>query len=583
MGWTASYQLLRQTPISPEEIAALAQLNQDAHAEPWEGEAFSIAVAQTARPDGVIAAGWTKFPNGESEDPERLQLVLERMVELVAGAELRVIDDYGWFEQPGKKAPEWISVAYDELIDPAKLAPPALPQLPEVAERIAAELAGEAPVVTSHREIEALYRALGVLEGVSHEVAGAREQTAAAEKLLDRGSPDAVALVGLELYPQIFTHYAARAVLERAFDRVTNVASLTGAFLSAWTKGEGVYYHGNMPLPDRFCDALAAYPEVWNQMREDLKRCEQYPDDELLQRRGTRAVELLVRSRDNTALAAVLELIMRWRDKPRSFRFDYGVWSAAHEQLARRGDERAFAALVLYLDTMKSFTRSHAAALTGLVRIDARRAAGHVKAMAAAEVMLPVVVDLLPQLGDEGAIAQLRRLAAFPSKNVSRQAREGLARLGVDAGARVEPPPPEDLLLHRDGEVRESALREVYARKEPALYLSLAAAAAVDAHLRARTDSPALPFTWYDWDERLPEHVLRMRAEQTLQWAVAHAEEVFGAQTILAKIAPVLTHGSRVVADAIPSPSWKLADGERALLRHDEQQAVFPLIRHQIF
>ena len=49
MGWTASYQLLRQTPLSTEEITALAQLNQEAHAEPWEGECFSIAVAQAAR------------------------------------------------------------------------------------------------------------------------------------------------------------------------------------------------------------------------------------------------------------------------------------------------------------------------------------------------------------------------------------------------------------------------------------------------------------------------------------------------------------------------------------------------------
>jgi hypothetical protein len=583
MGWTASYQLLRQTPLSPEEIAALAQLNQDAHAEPWEGEPFTIAIAPNARPDGVLAAGWTKLPNGESDDPERLGILLERMVALVSGAELRVIDDYGWFERPGKRAPEWLSIEYGELIDPARLAPPALPRLPDVAERIAAELAGDSPVVASRQEIEALYRALVVLDGVSQAVTGALDQKSAVEKLLDRGVPEVVSLVGLECYPELFTHYIARAVLGRALDRVTDFAPLVESFLTAWTEGEGVYYYGDMPLPDRFCDALAVYPEVWQQMRDELKRCEQLPEDELQQRRGVRAVEFLVRSRDNTALAAVLELILNWRHKPRSFRFDHGVWSAAHEQLARHGDERAFAALALYLDTMKSFTRSHAAALAGLVRIDARRAAGYVTALAAAEVLLPVVVDLLPQLGDAGAIAQLRRLAAFPCKDLRHRARDGLARLGVEAGAPVEQPLPEELLLHHVHDVRERALREVHQRKDPALYLSLVAAAAVDAHLRARTDSPSLPFTWYGWDDRLPEPVLRMRAEQTLSWAVAHAEELFGAQTILPAIAPVLTAGSRTIADAIPSPAWKLPDGERALLRHDEQQAHLALTRDQIF
>lgn len=574
MGWTASYQLLRETPLSPEEIGALALLNQQVGTEPWECEAFSVSIAPAPRPDQVLAFGCTKLPNGDSEDPDRLQLALDRLAALVAGAELRVVDDYGFFAPARGRQPVWIDVEWDAFVDPASLAPPPLqPLLESLAAHVAAEEAGAAPVITEPQMIRELFGALIKLEGSD-------PRHPALERLLGRAAPAAVARVGLELYPELATYYAARAALGSALEKVEDFAPLVEPFLEAWYAPKGIYYYGDMPLTDRFRDALAPLPEVVQQMSEDLLAVEQRPDDDVTGRCAEHAAGFLARGRTNSGLRALLELIGRWRGRARPWRLDLGAWSSAHEQLGLHGDARSFATLAHFLGTMKADHRAHRAALAGLVRIDAPRAARYILALAQANAMLPVVVALLPQLGaalrDE-AIATLRRLGTYPLPEVRRLAREGLAHLAADAGPEAEQPAPEALLIHPDREVRAQALRAVHERKDASLYLSLTAAEGVDAHLRALSGDPGLPFSWHGWDARLPAAALRLRSTDTLAWAREHAEAVLGPQTILPAIEPVLAEGALAVASTYGSGLLRLSEAELAELLSEEAETLAQL------
>ncbi len=86
MGWTAHYQFLRNTPLSPDEIAALAALNLESATSTWDGSPFGVRVAPSAREDGVLAEGVTKLPMGFSDDAELLDTMLMRVLEIAAGA-----------------------------------------------------------------------------------------------------------------------------------------------------------------------------------------------------------------------------------------------------------------------------------------------------------------------------------------------------------------------------------------------------------------------------------------------------------------------------------------------------------------
>lgn len=577
MGWTASYQLLRETPLSPEEIGALALLNQQVGTEPWECEAFAVSIARAPRADQVLAFGCTKLPNGDSDDPDRLQLALDRLAALVAGAELRVVDDYGFFAPARGRQPAWIDVEWDAFVDPATLAPPPLAPLPEsIAAHVAAEQAGDAPELGELAEpqvIRELFLALTKLERSD-------PRYPALESLLGRAAAPVVALTGLELYPELSTYYSAREAIERALQKVEDFEPLVEPFLAAWYAPKGIYYYGDMPLTDRFRDALAPRPEVVQQMSEDLLAVERRPDDDVTGRCAEHAAGFLARGRTDAGLRALLELIGRWRGRARPWRLDLGAWSTAHEQLGHHGDARSFATLAHFLGTMKADHRAHRAALAGLVRLDAPRAARYILALAEANAMLPAVVALLPHLGAalrDDAIATLRRLGTYPLPEVRRLARDGLADLAADAGPEAEQPAPEALLIHPDREVRAQALRAVHERKDASLYLSLTAAEGVDAHLRALSNDPGLPFSWHGWDARLPAAALRLRSTDTLAWAREHAEAVLGPQTILPAIEPVLAEGALAVASTYGTGLLRLTDAELAALLAEEAATLAQL------
>jgi hypothetical protein len=574
MGWTASYQLLRETPLSSDEIAAIAILNQEASTEPWQGESFSVAVAPGAREDRVIVSGWNKFPLGESEDPERLEGVLQRLRELVPGAELRVIDDFGYFKERGKRQPEWIDVPSAELVDPASLAPPPPMPLPAaVVDLVAAERAGQAPVVSDAQQIDALFMALTKINPSD-------PRCTSIECLLGRAPAQLVSQVGLESYMDLSTYYHARAVLERALCRAEDLPALCEPFLEAWLRPEGVYYYGDMPLPDRFRDAMAAEPEVVAQMSADLNRIEQRLEEEVTYRCAEHAAAFLARGRTDAGLHALVSFVRRWRDCPRPWRLDVGAFSAAHEHLAYHGDARAFATLLAYVGSMRSDSRCVRAALSALVRIDPARASSYLLAMARAEVIFPTAIAReLPLLGlaitraDEQTevILQLRRLSGYPAPEVRRLAREGLELLDVPVNPEDDAqPPPEQLILHPDREVRREAMYTLHARKDVSLFLSLAAAESVDAHLRERLGDSCLPFTWYGWDERLPKDFLRVRSAGAFAWAQEHAAQLFGPQKILPAISPVLSAGPAAVAVTYPSQLFRLPSAELASLDLEE-------------
>ncbi len=298
--------------------------------------------------------------------------------------------------------------------------------------------------------------------------------------------------------------------------------------------------------------------------------------DEMLFRRTEQAVRLLAVGGTDEGLRTLIAMIRRCRDRAQPWRLELNVFGPAHEHLARRGDKRAFATLLHFLGTMTKDHRSHRAALEALPRIDPERARPHVFAIADLGAMMTSAVAALAALGDDAAHARLRELARYPDPHIQRSARQALTEAGLDPGPVPEMPAPEALIAHPDRDVRHGALRALHDRKDCALVLSLCAAEALDAILRARTDDSGLPFSWHGWHDLVPRKVAELRAPARLQWALG-AADVLGPQVQLAAIEAVLADGPAAVAVAIPSTLYRLAPEELAALRDEEEATLVAL------
>src|SRR6185312_10205432 len=112
MGWTVSYQVLRERPLDEAEVIKLAELVRRQQKLPWDSESFNLRVPKSPRADRVIADGWNKVSMGStSNDVELVKAAVNEMHALLGG-ELRVSDD---FRALSKTAPP-IQVAYEELV-----------------------------------------------------------------------------------------------------------------------------------------------------------------------------------------------------------------------------------------------------------------------------------------------------------------------------------------------------------------------------------------------------------------------------------------------------------------------------------
>lgn len=575
MGWHLHYQLLRDTPLTADELAAVAALNLEAATTSWDGSPFGLMVAPAARADRVVAEGSTQLPLGESDDAERLDIMVVKAWTIVAGAELRIADDFGAFGwdpdrrsiSGARRTPRPVDVVRGELVDPKTLTEVPLPPVVDRVAALLARVAAGAEVAAADLDDEAIGALLTTLPATERD--DPRREPIMA--LLARAEPDRVVAVGFARYAGLATCYEARSAIERAMARLARPVDLADAFLAVWRAGQGVYYYGDLPLTDRFRDAVAPLPAVVAQMIADVLAFEVSDHgDDLAGRRAEHAVAMLARGRTDAGLHALIALIDRWRGRPLPWRLELGVLDRAHEHLARHGDVRVFATLLHFLATMTKDHGCHRTALEALARLDPDRARPIVFAIDDLGALTPTVVIALTTIGGDDALARLRALARHPDRAVWLGARRALEQAGLDPGLEPVPPPPEELVTHPDRDTRHKALRELHDRKDRSLMLSLCAAEALDALLRARTDDSGLPFSWYGWDQVLPPEVPRMRADARLRWLLGDGAAAMGPQVRWPAIEPILATDAATVAASMPSLLYRLPADALAALRAEE-------------
>ncbi len=558
MGWAVHYQILRDGALTDEETAAIAALARAQEKVAWDGEGFPVAIARGARADRVLADGTTKLAqDSDSQDVARLAEAVRALVDAAPGCELRIADDLaclGWDRASGRvldaapTAPP-LRVPGGELADPRALAPAAPPALDLAALDAAGLVAALARLDNEQRDLaKAIVARLDALP--------ARD----------------VATAILGRYSTVGRSFEVRGALGGALRRIDDPAAVAGAFLSAWRKGRGTYFYGDLPKPERFCDAIAPLPAVAAQMAADVAAAATAGDADLPWRRAEAALDLVGRDRSDRGLRALLELIRARRGRALAWREELYVFDTAHEKLATYGDARAAPTLLHYLGTMKKCARAHAAALHGLVRVAPERARPHVLALAARGTWNRLAAELLVALGGDDTTPHLVRLAGHFDKSARATAAKALRARGTEPPG--EPPPVEEFVADPDREARHEALRALAGRRDRALFVSLVALHALDAALRERTQFPGLPFSWWDWKGVLPDEIITAPPAKQLAWARGAGKEMVGEQRLLPAAKEVFARGVAAVAATCPSELLAF-DGDTLRALAAEEDGVF--------
>src|SRR5687767_2549643 len=99
MGWTVSYQFVRDTALTADERAALVKVAAAQDRRSYDGEGFGLAVARgTGGAGGVLATGASKLGGGlEDRDAAQIVEAINAALDALPGAELRLFDDYEVF------------------------------------------------------------------------------------------------------------------------------------------------------------------------------------------------------------------------------------------------------------------------------------------------------------------------------------------------------------------------------------------------------------------------------------------------------------------------------------------------------
>ena len=506
MGWTAYYQVLRDAPLTDDEVRAVADLVRTERKRPWEAESFSLRIARERRGDRVVASGWNKLAG---DDPARLASALGRLHELLGG-ELRASDDFGVLP---RGAP-LVDVRDEDLVAPETLAP-ASATVPHV----------------DGADVDQLIDALAAADA-------AAVKTALGEKLAAHEAA-AIATAIYRRYASIGHHSHLRAALGDALRRLDRPAAIADAFLAAWRAPKGTYFYGDMPLPDGFADAIVEVPAVHAQLAADVVGAEQAGDNELALRCAERACGLLARTA--TGRRTLISTIRALRGKSLTWRVELYMFVPAHRALAERGDASVVPTLLRYAGSAKRFNRF---VMEGLVRLAPERMRAHVLAIAEAGGHRSETISLLRTLG--GADALIARLVARKEA------------------------PLEQRLVDPDRELRHGALKELVKRKDPATFVTLVLAEALDKYLRARTEDPSSPFGWYEWKELIPEDIGRESTAKKLQWMSAVGKNLLPPQDVWPCVAKILEVGPGAVEATYPVQELVLDAATLAALEAEE-------------
>lgn len=512
MGWTAYYQVVRETPLTETEIASLADFVRKQRKAAWDAEPFSLQIAQAARPDRVIAAGWNKLAmSDDSNDGALLEHALDELAKLVGG-ELRVRDDFGAYT----RGPQLVEMKYGELIDPE-------------------QLVGAKPVAVTGDDVNALLDAI-----VATDDNAQKEQLSAT--LRAKPARDVVVAI-LGRYSIVGRNYEVRNVLGDAMRQLDNPASVASEFLTMWRNPDGTYFYGDMPIPDSFVIGLGKVPDVVAQWTADIAAARQPRPADLVRRCAEVAVRCLARAGQ---IRPLIELIRSVRHKNRSHDVEYYLYLPAHRFLMERNDPRTFPTLLHDIAT----TRKHGwwtTAITTIIELAPDRVRPWAVELARRGVHRREAIKWMQKLGEHALAAEL--MARDSASLVQR---------AVDI----------------DRETRHKALRELAEKKDPSTFISLVLAESLDKYLRARSDDPGLPFSWYEWKGILEGDGLEGTTAKKLKWYELVGKNRLGPQTIWPEVAEIQTQGAAVVADRYASEFLEVPADQLAALEAEEAAII---------
>lgn len=577
MGWTASYQLLRDRPLDDEELAALADYVERNNQPPWEGERFGLVVTREARADRIVADGWQKLPmTTETADLERLCVVLNGLAAVLPGVEIRIDDDHGAFgwdaavgrvtteDDPGPAPLELTREARATFAAPGSLIPPRFRPLPP---KVAAWLTGQG------EPSQAILRAALVELVTMAEGHPARADLLARLALAPAGR---LAKAGLKAYADIARSHGAWDVAKAALERLADPAEVVDEFLAVWCKPRGIYWYGDMRFPEALLDGMARQPAVQQQLLDDVAAALAGAPSELAHRRAEHAAELLGRARSAPALVALIAGARATRGARLSMDMTLRTVTGLYEGLVRAAVPAVAPTLLLELGTALRAGRPHARAVTALVAIDPGRAGPLLAALVGAGALTWELVPVLQGIGDEPARAALARLCAHPEPRERERARAALRALGVEPPAEVAVPPPEALIAHPDTGVRERAMRAIDEAGDRSRMAGLAIAGAIDRALRQR-EGIVGGLAWRLL-EPMPGKVRRASLDAQLAWFAGDDARDLPAQVLWPEAEAAVALGVDALVARVPR-QWPRLDAATEAALIAEEAAILAGLR----
>jgi hypothetical protein len=595
MGWSVSYQVVRDRPLTDDELLAVARFLQNCETHPWSGEGVRLAATRTARPDSLVAVGSSKLTAGGddgSADAERMAKALRDLARTLPDAELRVADDLGVFGwkagarrcaldgRPGRPLVPCDDAEFTPVEELAPLPPPVLPG--KLGQALAAIRDGQP--AAAFASDDAL---LGQTLAAWSRIAKHRATMRAARALLAAAPPTRLARVGLARYGSIANQWDARELVNAALDAGEDVGPLVPAFREMWRKPKGICFYGDVvgALPEMASARLGAAEGVVAELEADLALAEELAEgtsegtEEPL-RRAEAAVGLLVRGGTARGLACLVGLVRRTRNRATCREFDDRVRRAIHFELAQRGDCRALPTLLHDLGTMRTAGGVHGDELVALARLDPRRARPLVHELDERGGLPWDVIAALRLLGEPEDQARLAAVARrHPRAEVRARALDALAELGRPPVPPDPPAPPETLVTHPDTEVRAAALCALFERRDPSLYVSLLAGELLHQVLSSWTEG--LQYSalsdWSPWDDLVPRELRRRPHAEQLRWADGPRPTGLVPQVVLPALAPVIERGVHAAARELPLPLLRLPQRELDALLEEEAAVLAAL------
>jgi hypothetical protein len=566
MGWSAYYQILRDRPLDEVEVVAVSEFIRNTNRTRWKGEDFRLRLTRDARPDHLLGFGSQKFSgSGGSGDRTRLCKVLTALSKLLDDVEVRVDDDFnvfGWNDERGEAAmdgptTELVSLRnYDGFVEPEKLLPSPPVPLPKV---VAAFVGGAKP---TRKTVAA-----ALVHHASMDLGDSQRDPLAKAFL---ATPTLMrAQAGLDAFGAISTKPETWAFVGPALASHSDVTPIVNDFLAMWAKPELVYSCDLRALGDAVLDALSRVPEVEEQMLSDLRSgCEHGESNEMC-RRAERAAEMLGRARSRRALLELIETARSIRPSVASGHRDHlrpGIIAAL-----RGFDVPEVVPTLLHDVASGTSPRERGASIVTLAHLAPSRVMPILEHLVATGEAIVSTISALQRIGDQAAIAALRRLCEFPDAAGRDRASAALRALGVEPTEVGPLPPPEELVTHVHRDVRHAALRELDERGNMRTVGSFIAATELDDALAKR-----FGLSTRGWKMR--DLLAAPVRKQAYAWLRGRDASDLPEQVIWPAVEQVLAKGADAVALTYPTP-WPAIDPtwERSVLA--EENAVIEALR----